>query len=510
MTAPLPEIPPLRNELLLRRDAEGRAFIDETCHERRIRLDERGAAVIALLDRPQSEQELLERISSTTGKPMEPDSLRRVLEAFDRLGLLDTLDTRATVDSRNEALADLAAEPDSIPLLIPEDLRFSCTACGSCCRGVNIPVSPVTARMLTPERRTILQKELVVRRGLFFSMIIEDEERELTLCQTRNGACVFLEESRCALHRRWGSQAKPHVCQAFPFQFVLTPQGIAVGLQAECRDLLQATQGRPVRDQEDDLRSIMSHAIQIPTVPAFVPIDDTLVITAAEYDGVEARVLDDLGKVDAGGYRLHVAAGRRIRDAIVANGGSLPDPRHDPEELRDDFHSTMQAISESLLGLTLNMQCGGDGIVFRRDNLDAVLACISEMPLFADQVLGDDEAGDAHRLASMTIRNTWQSKDMAIAPNLSWAAALGAFRWMMARALAVRHARKVGREFLDSRDLLDGWVQAHMLLRNNRVNKALKPFRPALTRLFLHDLEGLIAVRNRMVEIEPRLEFHLF
>src|SRR5690349_5240839 len=62
-----------------------------------------------------------------------------------------------------------------------------------------------------------------------------DSGERVTFARRPDGACVFLADGeRCSIHRRWGADAKPQVCREFPYSFVDTPDGVAVGLSFAC------------------------------------------------------------------------------------------------------------------------------------------------------------------------------------------------------------------------------------------------------------------------------------
>jgi Fe-S-cluster containining protein len=121
----------------------------------------------------------------------------------------------------------------SIPLVIPEGIRYNCQACGRCCSGWAVgltesdwqKVKDVDWSSLHPELK---DKELFVHRE-------EEFEKGLSLyphfTKARpDGRCSFLVDGLCFMHSHLGEDSKPGVCKLLPYTYVPTPSGIFVGV----------------------------------------------------------------------------------------------------------------------------------------------------------------------------------------------------------------------------------------------------------------------------------------
>lgn len=495
-------VPPLRSDVRIEEveeDDRKLTRIVDGRYARRVRLDRRGRDIVRLLDRVQTFQTLCERIAAT-GSPIHPEALRRVLNAFAGLGLLEG--THLEPDSHQGMPEDFAP----VRLLIPEDLCFTCSGCGSCCVGVNVgPVGESIAEDIR-QRIAVLDPQSAPGKAPFFSMVPEGEEDAILVCQTRNGACMFLQsDGLCRIHRRLGAQAKPLICRLFPYRFVWTPDGIVVGLQTECRDLLRASLGQPLREQEEELREILGLLPRIPRARSHLSLDGETTCSYHDYLSLEHEILSALVRVAGqGGWAMLVQANTALLDRCRAA------PSGPPDDLRVEFYAFLRDVGESLMHLKERYFEEGGCIRFHTGNLDMVVEALRDAPLFVDRILSD-EAGEAARFAHLVIGNFWRSRDESFAPpDLVTAAAEVSFAWFLTRALAVSRARQVHRLALEARDLNDAWVATHMLLRNHRVREAFRGFRDRMIRLFVHRLPELISGRARLEMANPQTDFYLF
>lgn len=493
-------VPPLRPDLRHEegeKDGEKVHFLVDSRFGRRIRLDRRGRDVTLLLDRAQPFRDLLGRIAMT-GTPMTPEALCRVLDALAGLGLLEGSVPQEDAPERKDT--------DPVPFLIPDDLRFTCTGCGSCCIGVNVgPVGEAVAQDIR-DHLADLQPEVSAGKAPFFSMVPDGEEDEVLVCQSRNGACLFLDpDGLCRIHRRLGAKAKPLICRLFPYRFVSTPGGMVVGLQMECRDILRASLGQPVREQQDELREILALLPRIPRVRSHVSLDGETTLSYSDYLAIENEISSAVAGVSGrGGWTMLLAANR----VLIARCRAVADP--DAGDLKVDLYSLLQDAGETFLRLKKRYYEEGTHIRFHTTNLDIAVEALRDAPLFARTILSD-ENGESSRFASLVILNFWRSREEAFGPpDLVTAASELAFAWFLTRAVAVSRVRQVHRLVPEPRDLVDAWVSTHMLLRNHRVRDSLHGFRDGMKRTFFFRLNEVIEGRANLEQANPQTDFHLF
>ncbi|HEY9785140.1 MAG TPA: YkgJ family cysteine cluster protein [Candidatus Obscuribacterales bacterium] len=143
----------------------------------------------------------------------------------------------STTDSEKQVTVEAPATNEdaegTLPLVIPEGIRYNCQGCGRCCSGWAVGltdedydrVKDVDWGALHPDLK---DKELFVSRR-------EEFKQGLSLypqyTKARpDGTCPFLIDNLCFIHSKFGEPTKPGMCKLFPYTFVPTPSGIYVGV----------------------------------------------------------------------------------------------------------------------------------------------------------------------------------------------------------------------------------------------------------------------------------------
>jgi lysine-N-methylase len=134
---------------------------------------------------------------------------------------------------------------------LPVFQKFSCHACGFCCRNLVVNVTE-------EERRRILDGGWGERMGgvpLFVSYRYRGRKLR-RLAHGAGGACVFLaEDGRCRLHKEAGARLKPLACRMYPF--VLTPGAgsVRLDMRADCPSVA-ANKGQPLAAYEEEIAGL--------------------------------------------------------------------------------------------------------------------------------------------------------------------------------------------------------------------------------------------------------------
>ncbi len=133
-------------------------------------------------------------------------------------------------------------------LHIPEGVNFECSGCGHCCLGWPVPLTPEdNERLVAYEAGYADSRKAPVR-------LLESSDPALvkfTHCLEKraDGRCEFLmDDERCRLHVDIGPQAKPTICQLFPYNFTETPSGVYASLSFVSSAVLYNA-GRPLLEQ---------------------------------------------------------------------------------------------------------------------------------------------------------------------------------------------------------------------------------------------------------------------
>lgn len=180
-------------------------------------------------------------------------------------------------------------------LLLAERVVFTCQNSGACCRndwlvgidnashdrlrGVDWPaIDPALgsvekfARLVAP---------------------LAGGER-LTFARQPTGGCVFLAaDERCSIHRHLGAAAKPQVCREFPYSFVRTPDGVAVGVSFACT-AVRAHQGRALAEQTDEIAGVLAGSTRVRALPDPIVLYSSVDITWEQYRPIEGALLEIL------------------------------------------------------------------------------------------------------------------------------------------------------------------------------------------------------------------------
>jgi len=132
----------------------------------------------------------------------------------------------------------------TLPIRVaPIDQRWQCHGCGRCCRGTIISLGTEDRQRLAEqhweEQPEFSGKRIVARHGLL--------RRQYHLAKNKDGTCIFLEpDGLCRIHKQYGLEAKPLVCQMFPFQLVPLENFAYVTLRRYCPSAA-ADDGQPWR-----------------------------------------------------------------------------------------------------------------------------------------------------------------------------------------------------------------------------------------------------------------------
>jgi len=187
------------------------------------------------------------------------------------------------------------AAPDR-PLLLPDGVVFTCQNSGACCRSDwLIGVDDASHARLRDVDWTTHDPALP-KSGAFVPLPfpLPGGER-VTFARKPEGACVFLTpDSRCGIHRHRGAAAKPQVCREFPYHFVETPDGVAVGVSFACT-AVRAHQGASLPAQAEEIRAVLAGSTRVERLPDPLTLFGALDIGWDAYRPIEAALLRLLG-----------------------------------------------------------------------------------------------------------------------------------------------------------------------------------------------------------------------
>jgi Fe-S-cluster containining protein len=202
-------------------------------------------------------------------------------------------------------------------LLLAERVVFTCQNSGACCRNDwLIGVDDASHERLRGVDWHAIDRTLGP--GEKFARLaapLPGGER-MTFSRQRTGGCVFLaSDERCSIHRHLGANAKPQVCREFPYSFVRTPDGVAVGVSFACT-AVRAHQGRPLVQQEDEIAGVLAGSTRVGTLPDPIVLYSSVDISWEQYRSIEAALLDILGH-DECSFPVSLVAGSALISLCV-------------------------------------------------------------------------------------------------------------------------------------------------------------------------------------------------
>jgi Fe-S-cluster containining protein len=129
-------------------------------------------------------------------------------------------------------------------LHIPEGIRFNCSGCGNCCLHWPVPATDEDVIRIPQASFRRLPSGDARMRGFTH-----------TLEKRADGRCTFLtDDNRCALHAERGIEAKPSMCQLFPYSFTPTPSGTYLYVSFASTGVLDNS-GTPLTEQTEQMEA---------------------------------------------------------------------------------------------------------------------------------------------------------------------------------------------------------------------------------------------------------------
>jgi Fe-S-cluster containining protein len=178
------------------------------------------------------------------------------------------------------------------PLLLADGVVFTCQRSGACCRGRWLIGVDDTAHARLAGIDWRAHDPALPAEAAFVPLpfTLPSGER-MTFARRPDGACVFLTgDAHCGIHRHRGAAAKPQVCREFPYHFVDTPDGVAVGVSFACT-AVRAHHGASLPAQAADIRAVLAGSARVERLPERFTLFGHLDLGWAEYRPIEDALL---------------------------------------------------------------------------------------------------------------------------------------------------------------------------------------------------------------------------
>lgn len=219
------------------------------------------------------------------------------------------------------------------PLLLPDGVVFTCQNSGACCRNDWLIGVDEAAHAALRDVDWARLDPAIPSGPKFHPLPFALPSGEtLTFARKPCGECVFLTaDVKCAVHAHLGYRRKPQVCREFPYSFVETPEGLAVGLSFACT-AVRAHHGRPLAEQDAEVREVAAGSRRIRRLPDPLPLHARLHVTWDEYKALEAAWQDLLARPDvpvplaliAGSVLVTLAVGLKQAETLARRAGREP------------------------------------------------------------------------------------------------------------------------------------------------------------------------------------------
>jgi Fe-S-cluster containining protein len=203
------------------------------------------------------------------------------------------------------------------PLLLADDVVFTCQSCGDCCRGDwLIGVDDASHAALKDVDWGRYDPALAGGEKFRKLRLPLLSGENTTFARGPSGACVFLTgDSRCSIHNHLGYGAKPQVCREFPYHFVETPDGIVTGLSFACTAVLNH-RGEPLARQTAEVAGVVAGSARVALLPDPIVLYSGVDIAWPKYRLIEEALLAILGEETVEFPRALIAGGLLVALAV--------------------------------------------------------------------------------------------------------------------------------------------------------------------------------------------------
>ena len=356
---------------------------------------------------------------------------------------------------------------------VPRDARWSCCSSGFCCTLYVLgPVEPDIIEGL--RARKIEQHWPPAAEAPWFETR-PGPNGPAAFLSKRNGACVFLQEDRrCAVHARFGAEAKPGFCREFPFQVVHDPSGPVVIARPDCAGFHQSSvDGELVKQQCQAVLNLPRAYPVKKWAPSSVEITPALSMPLADWMALEPSLLDALFAMTDEPATL-VAHLRSTIEARLGQGPSTAEPARAVRAARSVTYALVMVMNDVV-------KAGGapdpSEAAFAQETLDVLKQALDtlERPL-------SPLTADARTHLNLLLRSQLLGKQFA--PHGSVAAGVGLFLLNTWISTAVATPGADGQ--VNAAALASVLARLVRFTLNQSIHHILTRARPALVDLYLH------------------------
>jgi Fe-S-cluster containining protein len=173
--------------------------------------------------------------------------------------------------------------------ILDSQANFTCGGCTKCCtQPYAVIIEKDKAEALAKHDFSAYPQ--LAGKTLFTASKDAPEGYQVLPKQPGTTRCLFLaDDGLCLIHKEMGADAKPHPCLRYPYLGSTTFVDDRISLDFGCPHV-QASEGKPLTEQEDELRKIFKES-NVPVLDkAFVALNAETGLQLDEYNALVDRI----------------------------------------------------------------------------------------------------------------------------------------------------------------------------------------------------------------------------
>ncbi|MFK7928914.1 MAG: YkgJ family cysteine cluster protein [Myxococcota bacterium] len=230
---------------------------------------------------------------------------------------------------------------------LPAKTQWDCGGCTACCR--HFALGPVRDEIIQGLHDRDVQSHWAPAKDGFAQRKPGPSGPAWFFTRRPDGACVFLQDDGlCAIHARWGADAKPAFCQEYPFTTVQDGDTLRTYVRADCGGWAATFEsGAPAGPQAEAILDLPHqhelgrfHMDPLPILPG-------LGIDMNQWEAVESHLISAFEASDPEPAHT-IRAALEILAGLAKRPLPAPDPHGVEQAVLHVAHRVQQALEPAL------------------------------------------------------------------------------------------------------------------------------------------------------------------